>query len=93
MVELAMCCAAISAWLLFRDSPARARIGRLFGRHSALKQGLWEPLTRPIAARFEQHRAQRRNRRRWRGAVIELCDGMAAELAAGRTPDEAFAIT
>ncbi|MBO2455525.1 type II secretion system F family protein [Actinomadura barringtoniae] len=34
-----------------------------------------------------------RNRRElvWRTAVIELCDGMAAELAAGRTPDEAFA--
>jgi tight adherence protein B len=36
---------------------------------------------------------RRRMRRRWRTAVIDLCDGMASELTAGRTPDEAFTIT
>jgi tight adherence protein B len=93
VVELAACCAGISAWLLFGGASARARISRLFERESALRHGLWESLTRPLVARFERHRERRRDRRRWRGAVIELCDGMASELAAGRTPDEAFAIT
>ncbi|KAB2351140.1 type II secretion system protein [Actinomadura rudentiformis] len=35
-------------------------------------------------------RARRRLEQLWRTSVIELCDGMAAELAAGRTPGEAF---
>ena len=41
-------------------------------------------------AGIEAYRERRSRPHRWRTSVIELCDGMAAELAAGRTPDEAF---
>ncbi|WP_235834205.1 type II secretion system F family protein [Actinomadura logoneensis] len=36
---------------------------------------------------------RRRAPARWRASVIELCEGMAAELAAGRSPEEAFSAT
>ena len=47
-----------------------------------------EPPARP--SRLENLKDRRTRPRRWRTSVIELCDGMAAELAAGRAPEDAF---
>ncbi|WP_285700370.1 type II secretion system F family protein [Actinomadura sp. NBRC 104412] len=50
-------------------------------------------MLKPVLTALEALRERRRMPRRWRQAVIELCDGMSSELAAGRTPDEAFTLT
>ncbi|MEV4251864.1 type II secretion system F family protein [Spirillospora sp. NPDC049652] len=36
---------------------------------------------------------KRRAPARWRASAVELCEGMAAELTAGRSPEEAFSAT
>ncbi|WP_131735673.1 type II secretion system F family protein [Actinomadura roseirufa] len=82
---LAALFSAAALWALLASSPAAQRLDRLF-----------TPPPEPVASlrsRIEAVRERRGRPRRWRTAVIELCDGMAAELAAGRTPDEAFAVT
>jgi tight adherence protein B len=93
MVALAAGCAAAFAWLLFRPVPTSARIDRLIESPLSPSQGMPEWLVRALLSRLDAHRERVRSRQRWRGAVIELCDGMASELAAGRTPDEALAVT
>jgi tight adherence protein B len=92
-VALASCCAAVLAWLMFKPAPARLRLNRLLAPTTAHERGVRKQLLVPATAGLESFRERRRMRRRWREAVIALCDGMASELAAGRTPDEAFTIT
>ncbi|MEU6034396.1 type II secretion system F family protein [Actinomadura sp. NPDC047616] len=91
IIALAMMCAAACAWVSFRPPTASERLGRVLaarGAHDALPSA--EGLLRTLVARLDELRERRKQRQRWRAAVIGLCDGMAAELAAGRTPDEAF---
>ncbi|MCP9952365.1 type II secretion system F family protein [Actinomadura madurae] len=84
MIEvLAVLCAAAAAWTLLTPSPASHRLDRLTSPKPS------NPL-RPLRTRIETFREHRTRPQRRRTAVIELCDAMAAELAAGRTPDEAF---
>ncbi|TYK50781.1 type II secretion system F family protein [Actinomadura decatromicini] len=77
-------CAAAAVWMLLTPSPAAIRLDRLVPPQTA------RPFN-SIKARVEALRARRTLPHRRRMSVIELCDAMAAELAAGRTPDEAFA--
>jgi tight adherence protein B len=92
-VGLTSCCAAVLAWLLFQPAPAGLRLRRLLASQGVHEQGVRERLSGLMVATLETFRERRRMQQRWRSAVIELCDGMASELAAGRTPDEAFTIT
>jgi tight adherence protein B len=92
-VALASCCAAVLAWLMFKPAPASLRLNRLVAPTTAHDRAVRKQLLGPATAGLESFRERRRMRRRWREAVIALCDGMASELAAGRTPDEAFTIT
>ncbi|TDE31014.1 type II secretion system protein [Actinomadura sp. 6K520] len=64
-------------------SPAVIRLDRLTTRPT-------DSLLHLVMSKAEGLRERRTSPQRWRTSVIELCDGMAAELAAGRTPDEAF---
>lgn len=75
-------CLAAAVWTFLAPSGAHRRVHRL------LRTG---PPVRPSLTTHVAALKDRRTRpRRWRTAVIELCDGMAAELAAGRTPEDAF---
>lgn len=76
-------CAAAAVWMLLSPSPAVLRLDRLVPTRAA------DPLDH-VKTRVQALRARRTLRHRRRMSVIELCDAMAAELAAGRTPDEAF---
>lgn len=87
---LAMFCAAGSVGMLFAPSPAARRLARL------------SPASRPAPAAVAWERlgvwagalrARRQSRALWRSAVIELCDGIGAELTAGRTPEAALGNT
>jgi tight adherence protein B len=80
---LAALCSAAAVWALLTPAPALRRLDRLV----ATPPG--DPL-RVLKARVEALREHRTRPHRWRTSVIELCDAMAAELSAGRTPDEAF---
>ncbi|WP_329519018.1 type II secretion system F family protein [Spirillospora sp. NBC_01491] len=88
-IGLAALCCSGAVWLLLTPSPAVRRLDRMFAppRHRRLGQRAVDLL----AARVRVVRDRRKLPGLWRTAVIEICDGMAAELAAGRTPDEAFA--
>ncbi|WP_165967007.1 type II secretion system F family protein [Actinomadura sp. 7K507] len=81
---LAVLCSAAAVWTFLAPPPAVHRLNHLITRPPG------NPL-RSVRARAEALRERRTRPHRWRTAVIELCDSMAAELAAGRTPDEAFA--
>jgi tight adherence protein B len=85
---LAVLFSAASAWLLLGPSPAGARLSRIIAPAPAPGGPL--PALR---TRIETMRERRGRPGRRRTAIIELCDGMAAELAAGRTPEEAFALS
>lgn len=76
MIEvLAVLCAAAAAWTLLTPSPASHRLDRLTSPKPS------NPL-RPLRTRIETFREHRTRPQRRRTAVIELCDAMAAELAA-----------
>jgi tight adherence protein B len=82
-IALATLCLAAAIWTLLGPTPASRRLNRLAP----------PPPTDPwraVRTRIEAVRERRTRPHRWRTSVIELCDAMAAELAAGRTPDEAF---
>ena len=82
-VSLAILCSAVAAWMLLAPAPALRRLDRL----------VTPPPHDPLGAlrnRIDAFRERRTRPHRWRTSVIELCDAMAAELSAGRTPDEAF---
>jgi tight adherence protein B len=78
---------AVAIYLLGSPSPAAHRLVHLLVSRSTARSN---PLSR-VTFWLNEIRDRRRQELVWRTAVIELCDGMAAELAAGRTPDEAFA--
>ncbi|MFG2087153.1 type II secretion system F family protein [Spirillospora sp. NPDC048824] len=80
---LAILCSAAAVWTFLTPAPAVLRLDRLVTRPSG------NPLIR-VKDRVDALRERRTRPHRRRTAVIELCDAMAAELAAGRTPDEAF---
>ncbi|WP_395110250.1 type II secretion system F family protein [Actinomadura sp. SCN-SB] len=92
-IGIASSCAAVLAWLLFKPAYAQRRLRRLLAPSPEHDQPLQEWLLKLVLTALEAFRERRRMPRRWRHAVIELCDGMSSELAAGRTPDEAFTLT
>lgn len=80
---LAVLCSAAAVWTFLAPSSAAYRLGRLVA----------PPPTNPLHSlrrRAEAIKERRTRPQRRRTSIIELCDGMAAELSAGRTPDEAF---
>ncbi|MEU9867447.1 type II secretion system F family protein [Actinomadura sp. NPDC048021] len=83
LTVLAAFCAAAAVWTYLAPTPAAHRLDRLGAAPSG------DPL-RPLRIRLETLRERRTLPQRRRSSIIELCDAMAAELAAGRTPDEAF---
>ncbi|NKZ03190.1 type II secretion system F family protein [Actinomadura latina] len=83
ITALAALCSATAVWLLLSPGPALHRLDRLVTPPPD------DPL-RVLKATTEALRERRTRQHRWRTSVIELCDAMAAELSAGRTPDEAF---
>ncbi|MBX6766996.1 MAG: type II secretion system F family protein, partial [Actinomadura rubrobrunea] len=90
MTAAAMLCAALCAWIVFKPPTASERLTRALAVPSARDAWPSRHLLRSLAAHIDGLRERRKQRQRWRTAIIELCDGMAAELAAGRPPDEAF---
>ncbi|MDL4818218.1 type II secretion system F family protein [Actinomadura opuntiae] len=87
-ISLAALCCAATTWLLLAPSPAGRRLDRLLGPEP--EPG--GPLP-ALKARVDTIKERRGRPARRRTAIIGLCDGMAAELAAGRTPEEAFALS
>src|SRR5690606_6510760 len=79
----AVLCFAAAAWTVLTPSPAAVRLDRLLARPTS------SPL-HGVRAGIEASRDRRRRPQRWPTSVSQLCAGMAAELAAGRTRDEAF---
>ncbi|TMQ85295.1 type II secretion system protein [Actinomadura soli] len=80
---LAALCSAAAVWTFLTPPTATRRLDRLLTR----------PPSNPfllIKTRAGALREGRTLPHRRRTSVIELCDAMAAELTAGRTPDEAF---
>lgn len=79
---------AVAIYVLAGPSPAAHRLAQLLLPRSTSRLNPFNQLATWLTG------IRDRNRREliWRTAIIELCDGMAAELAAGRTPDEAFAV-
>jgi tight adherence protein B len=88
MAELAMLCAAGAVWTYAGPSHALLRLHRVLGRGGRS----WpHAVTAHAGAALRAVRMRRERARVWRAAVIELCDGVAAELTAGRAPGPAFA--
>ena len=83
LIVLAVLCAASAVWTSMAPTPATHRLDRL----GAPPPG--DPM-RPLRTRLAAFRERRTRPQRRRSSIIELCDAMAAELSAGRTPDEAF---
>jgi tight adherence protein B len=90
ITTLAAACVFAAVWVLTLPSPATLRLKAVFG---------WSPPTgppAPAAALGWLRRTttalgrRRREAARHQAAVIDLCDGIAAELAAGRPPDMAL---
>ncbi|WP_030163483.1 type II secretion system F family protein [Spirillospora albida] len=78
-------CSFAAVWLLLGRPTATRRLDRLLAPKPSSLGHLHD-----LRSRLEQLKRQRNLPALWRTSVIELCDGMAAELAAGRTPDDAF---
>lgn len=83
ITTLAALCSAAAVWMLLTPAPALRRLDRLVSPPPG-------DLMRVLKTRVAALREQRTLPQRRRTSVIELCDAMAAELSAGRTPDEAF---
>jgi tight adherence protein B len=88
---LAVACAFVAVWVLSLPSPATLRLtsvvgsGRLRVRPPLFADALaWLRRTARAWGR------RRRETARHQAAVIDLCDGVAVELAAGRPPDVAL---
>jgi tight adherence protein B len=91
-------CAAVAMWFLLLPSRSALRLRRVLGSGvrgaaagggSPLEQA--EQFVRRAALAATSWRAGRRLESRWRMAVIALCDGVGAELAAGRAQEPALA--
>lgn len=83
IIALVAFCSAAAVWTVLAPPVARRRLDRLTTPRSTHPLHL-------LRARVDALKERRAQPQRWRTSVIELCDAMAAELAAGRTPDEAF---
>jgi tight adherence protein B len=80
--------AALALWSWSALHPVAMRLKRLSsgqGRSSTH----W-PGPGVLTRRMREFSARRRRTERRRAAVIELCDGIGAEISAGRSPEEAF---
>ncbi|WP_326646557.1 type II secretion system F family protein [Streptosporangium sp. NBC_01755] len=83
MTGAALVLVTLAAWLWTGADPGTARLGRLRRRGPVASPSLRE--------RFAAHSRPSRRAATWRVASIELCQGLAAELAAGRTAGDALA--
>ncbi|MFI7043642.1 type II secretion system F family protein [Streptosporangium sandarakinum] len=83
MTAAAVFLATLAAWLWTGPDPGTARLLRM-GRR---------PFRRlpPLKERIFRRSRPARRAAAWRAASLELCQGLAAELAAGRAPGEALA--
>jgi tight adherence protein B len=97
ITALAAACVFVSVWTLFLPSPAALRLSAVL--HSPPSQATaGSPVpTHPAQTAIAWLRraagslaGRRRETARRRAAIIELCDGIAAELTAGRPPDTAL---
>ncbi|GLW23737.1 hypothetical protein Mame01_37800 [Microbispora amethystogenes] len=82
---VAVLATALAAWLWAGPEPAAARLARLTGarRGTRAPGRLWTALARPPRPGATAAA--------WRAVSLELCQGLAAELAAGRPPGDALA--
>ncbi|WP_018654093.1 type II secretion system F family protein [Actinomadura flavalba] len=85
MTTLTILGAALAAWLITGPSVAARRLAPDRSRPDAVERCIAH-----VRGRVLVFRERRGLAARWRTAAIELCDGMGAELVAGRTPEEAF---
>ncbi|MBG0814021.1 type II secretion system F family protein [Planomonospora sp. ID82291] len=88
MTAAALLLAGSAAWLWTGPDPATARLRRLRcppARRRYGPAGTGSLLGRPVLRSRPSRRAVA-----WRAASLELCQGLAAELAAGRTAHEAL---
>ncbi|SFI72446.1 tight adherence protein B [Streptosporangium canum] len=83
MTVLAVLLAALAVWLWTGPDPGTARLRRIRHRPRNGSGSLY--------ARFAGRSRPSKRTAAWRTASIELCQGLAAELAAGRTAGEALA--
>ncbi|MER5628536.1 type II secretion system F family protein [Streptosporangium sp. NPDC002544] len=83
MTAAALVLVTLAAWLWTGADPGTARLGRLRRRGPVASPSLRE--------RFAAHSRPSRRAAAWRVASIELCQGLAAELAAGRAAGDALA--
>ncbi|GAA4236520.1 tight adherence protein B [Streptosporangium album] len=83
MTAVAVLLATLAVWLWAGPDPGTARLRRM--RHRS-RGG-----SRPLRARIAGRSRPSKRAAAWRAASIELCQGLAAELAAGRTAGEALA--
>ncbi|WP_084693384.1 type II secretion system F family protein [Actinomadura atramentaria] len=88
MIPLAVLCAVAAVWLATGPPPAARRLVQAL---RPARPDVHTALT-TTKERVTALRDRRRDPDRWRTAVIELCDGMAAELTAGRAPAEAYTL-
>lgn len=89
ITTLAAACVFVTVWALTLPSPANLRLTSVFGPGHPPKGPSAEALTRLRRTTTALGR-RRRETARHRAAVIDLCDGVAVELAAGRPPDTAL---
>ncbi|MFB4316313.1 type II secretion system F family protein [Actinomadura sp. 21ATH] len=96
LIGLAAACAGALVWLVAKPKAPERRLRRLLIREDPRRtrgRRLIARLVRHVRAWTGAVGERKSSAQRWRDGVIELCDGMASELSAGRTPDEAFTIT
>jgi tight adherence protein B len=79
--------AGVAAWIAAAPSPAARRL-RVLADDAAPPPSA--SVMRRVGAAVRELRGRRRRSGERRAAVIELCDGVGAELAAGRTPEMAL---
>ncbi|RAY14843.1 type II secretion system protein [Actinomadura craniellae] len=84
----ALVCAVAAIWIGAGPAPATIRLRELLVRPVP---GPVVRVARRAGRRVATIRAERGRHELWRSAVIELCDGVAAELAAGRAAESALA--
>lgn len=90
MVQVAVAAglAGLAVWVFSAPSSARLRLEAVTGARRIVPGS---GALRRARDRWERLRAERKEESLWRASVIEVCDGMAAELRAGRAPHAAFA--
>ncbi|WP_116026587.1 type II secretion system F family protein [Thermomonospora umbrina] len=86
-VIVAMLCSAGALWVLLGPSVTVRRMTAVMHRPH---RSPMLALLGSMRARMNAARDRRRDIVAWRTAVIELCDGLSAELSAGRPPEVAF---